>query len=1160
MKSFAMKTSKSTRTARTFVRRALPTRAVAAICGITVLCAAAAAALAADTNGPAAPVVTNATSRPVQDAAVLRAPNISWPKTGAGAGSSANVGNVASTTTQPSTQQPTSTSATATLASRADVVNAPSSSPAADAPAALPGARQETLADILGFDPIEVDAQRSREAAAAAREEAKLQARRDADAAMKAKLKERPSTEETLNRYEARLLADTRVSFGVTRTVDAPQPSVEEIAGKSASTPAPDAAAATARVAGGSRGKGLDAALTPDEMAILRHIRAEVNPNVLVLEDEQAGDAGTATVSVMTEQYGEMAAGATPQTRVSMQKSGGAFNSNAYGRVGADDVAGAAAAAQKEQEPTLELDDVEAFSRETERNVDESEDGALDADAVDPVVAESDEALVELEDECFSALDPYTSLLVAYEPTYEWTESILEYVESILRTLEDSPVESRALVAELKRKTQEADSIKKRLEAADQIERASRDPWNGGERPELSARYTLAQRLELVESFKNALERRIFLWNHAADFFAARSRGQLREPQDLTRQEMELLLKATNDVKAFFGDAANGRSWRASFDVDALADELRQALELPGDDRALAMARKPAGIDAKRATVGYLGRYAVSTPADPYLDKMLAEDDPVLDAAQKERERRMRFLHDRVNAIAYKIEKTPMTQEQRQVFNRPTLTAWANMIAGFAGDQTNGLALLVAFERYERTAGGHSGRTLQQTALRMTTSQSEICRLYGRAIDVIYDNPNVKAYVSEALINRLLPVRDPEFAVVQETVLNNPVVGNRRVDTKVSIKLQPDPNRLLMSLNIQGRVHANTSSAVFNAKLHNESYATYVGRKTLEWRDTGIAYSPASVNASTANRLDSVETDVDFLPIVGDLARGVTRSSYESRQGEIEAEAKAKVVNETRARFDKEANERFDTVNATLRNGFFRNMSNLGLSLRTQRSRTTEDWLLASMRFGADYALGCQATEPATLPGAFADIKIHESSINSFLTQLDLAGRNFTPRQTLDYIADRLNKPALKEMQIEESELSFTFAKTDPITARFFEDRACLVLRFENMTLGAKSWDNIEVQVAYRPAQTDDGAPAFIRDGAIELYGPASVMEQIPVRAVFSKIFPAQKSIDLRADMLSKDERFAGLALGLCRISKGWFAISVVKDSHYSHEIQKTYL
>ena len=973
-----------------------------------------------------------------------------------------------------------------------------------------------SLADILGFDPVAVDATRERPQTVA---------------------KERkPARQDAIDRYETELLADRRVPYGLMRTVRQPRNQSKTTAAK---TETPNDA-------------------HPENAATNEALGAKF---VEIDQDQSDLPAVVVTVETPTEKNG--AANRPEDSTTQNQRSanverpqqpvnfkGKTFNSNAYKN---DENVKAVPV----EDETLELDDVQEFYQETEPRVRDKEDDALDEAAFEPPTDDVEDSVAILQDECFAALDPYTSLFIKYEPTYEWTESILEYVESILTSIEDSPEQTRALLDELKRKTQEADDIKAKLENADKLERASRDPWNGGEQPILCARYALSQRLELVETFKNALERRIFLWRHAADFFAARNRGELRESQPLARPELELLLNATRDVRDFFGDAANGRSWRASFDVDAIAAEIEQALELP----TLPAQSVATHSRAKKAdSVGYLGKLAYSIPADAYLDQALEEDAKTRSEVEKERERRMTFLQDRINAIAYKIEKTPMTAEQRRVFQRPATATWANMILGLAGDQLNGMPLLIAFEKYERVAGGHAGRNLQQLALRMTTSQSEACRLYGRAIDVVYDNPNVKAYVSEALINRLLPVRDPEFEVVQETVLNNPVVGRRRVDTQVSIQLVPDPNRLLMSLNINGRMSANTSSAVMSAKLYNESYANYVGRKTLEWRDSGIAYSPASVDASSAARLNAVETDVDFMPIVGDLARGLTRSQYESRQGEIERETREKVIRQTRTRFDKEANERFDAVNAKLREGFFRNMSNLGLSLRTQRSRTTDDWLLASLRFGADYALGCQATEPATLPGAFADIKVHESAINSFLTQLEFAGKTFTPRQALDYIADRMNKPKLKEVEIEESELSFTFAKADPITTRFFEDRICLILRFSNLTLGQKSWDDVETEIAYRPSLTEDGAPTFVRDGSIELYGPASVVEQIPIRAVFAKIFPAQKSLDLRAELLNRDERFAGLALGLCRVSRGWFAISVVKDANFRQELEKTWL
>ncbi|MGI6401646.1 MAG: hypothetical protein ACOX0A_05980 [Thermoguttaceae bacterium] len=977
---------------------------------------------------------------------------------------------------------------------------------------------RQSLADILGFDPVTAGSSDNTSSTTAEKKELVNSEHTTAKA------------EDALERYEAALLADRRIAYGVPRNIDAPRDERQLYPSDEYEIKA---------------NNGVDAAVKESPIASATNQTANISDatNVTVPIDEST-EHGPAKI---TRQYGAQTANVPFSTPTSFQPQ--QFSSSAYG--------GGAERRVEPQGATLELDDVEQFSHETETRVRDEEDAALEEGAFEAPPEEIDDSVATLLDECYAAIDPYTSLFIYYEPTYEWTESILEYVDSILKSIEESPEQTRALIAELKRKTQEADAIKKKLEAADKAARVSRDPWNGGEQPELCARYTLEERLALVDTFKNALERRVFLWNHAADYFAARNRRALLEPQDVSRQDMAVLLQSTISVREFFGDTPNGRSWRASFDVDALIAELEQALALPPEDPAVVAAR---AVRKTPNSVGYLGKLAHATQAAPYLDKMLEEEIAPKTELERERARRVQFLQDRINAVAYKLEKTPMTTAQRQVFQRPATAAWSQLITSAAGDQMNGMPLLVAFERYERIGGGDSGRALQQLALRMTTSQSEVCRLYGRAIDVLYDNPNVKAYVSEALINRLLPIRDPEFEVVQETVLNNPVVGRRRVDTLVSIKLVPHPERLLMSLAINGRMHANTSSAVMSARLHNESYANYVGSKTLEWRDTGIAYSPAVVNASSAARLNAIETNVDFVPIVGDLARGITRSQYESRQHAIEAETRAKVINQAQQQFDAEANERLDAVNAKMRAGFFQNLSNLGLALRTQRSRTTDDWLLASLRFGSDYSLGCQTTEPPTLEGAFADIKVHESSVNSFLTQLDLAGRTFTPDEARDFIADRLNKPKIKEIEIEESELSFTFTDADPVTVRFFEDRICLTLRLANLTLGQKSWDDVETEIMYRPTQTPDGKFTFMRDGVIALYGPASVMEQIPIRTVFSKIFPAQKAVDINANTMSKDERFAGLAFGLCRVSRGWFAISVIRDPRFRLELDKTYL
>ena len=774
--------------------------------------------------------------------------------------------------------------------------------------------------------------------------------------------------------------------------------------------------------------------------------------------------------------------------------------------------------------PTLQIEDVAEFAAEPELNeellaadltVDADFDDEEDFVAVDVGADEVGATVEQIADECFFALDPYSSLFIDYPPTADWTNAALLRVDEILPLLATEPERAAAIIKKFRAEIADAEPIQDAIVAADPAPTAVSvfgDANDGAaqkaDAPTLETRYSLEQRLALFDAFCCALDRRAFVWGRAADYFAAKKRGELVEAKEISTAELARIRETTAAAQAFFGDSEVGRNWRTSFEIDLLLTDVDRTLELASPK--LTTARSSAGD------------------------------------AVAERIRRMKFLRDRLNSVCYKIEKTPMTPEQRRVFERSPLNVWVATVAPFACDRADPLALLLEFEKYERDAGGEIGRTLQQTARRMTTSRSEVCRRLGKAFDVVYDNPNAKAYVSEALINRLLPIRDPEFSVVQETVLNNPVAGRRRADTQVSIELIPDPSRLLMNLNVAGRVVASTSSNVFPAKLYNESYATYLGQKTLEWRDDGFAYSPAVVSAESVNKLSGVQTDVDFIPLVGDLTREVARSQYESKQAAIRTEMKAKVAREARARIDAEANERFDAVNARMRANFFADLERLGLSLKTQRSKTTDEWLLASLRLGTDFSLGCQTTEPPTLPGAFADVKLHESAVNAALERLELSGKTLTPAETLAYLAEKLNKPGLADVAIEENELVLSFAETDPIVVRFFEDRAELRLRFAELTLGDKRWENVDVRVSYRPAVADDGTTVFERDGVVELDGPGGMRAQLALRSIFSKVFPASKAFDLRPQIFDSDERFAGLALGLARVSRGWFAISVV--------------
>lgn len=638
--------------------------------------------------------------------------------------------------------------------------------------------------------------------------------------------------------------------------------------------------------------------------------------------------------------------------------------------------------------------------------------------------------------------------------------------------------------------------------------------------PRTLSQYRPGDRIELLKAFRYQLDRRVYLWTYAAGYTLARDRGALQTGRDLNAAEIESLRAKTEAVRNYFGVSEVGKKWRSGFEVDALFESLERTARLMNQ------------TDEFQPAFGQVDADGVSV-----LDrrKTLADAQTA--------------LRDRINSICSKVRTVEMTESQRKIFGNPILADWVEALEPLVCDQGDVREMILAFEEYERTCGGDAGRRLARCAARLKNSKSEVSRQFGAAVGVIFDNPNIKVYISELFLNRFLPIRDPEFDVVQEVILNNPVAGRRRTDTQVRIKLVPDEERLLMNLYVSGKIVAATRSDVFPAKVFNQSQATYLGRKTVEWKGEKIVCSASEVAVNNSSRLSDVQTDIDFVPLLGELAREVVRGQYQSMQGQIDQETKGKIIREVRSRIDTETKERFDAVNQRLEKNFFKPLADRGLTLALRDSKTTNDWLLASLRLGEPYSLGSQTREPATLAGAFADVKVHESALNTALSRLDLAGKDFTVEGLTLHLAKTLQRPQLAKNDIDDPGFVFGMAVEDPICVSFHENRIQLRLRFDFIEFKNQYWENVEAIISYQPSFDAEGNAYLVRDGLISVDGPLSIRAQIPLRLLFSKAFPAQGAFPLKPKRFQDDERFAGLSIGLCRITEGWFAVSVIQPS-----------
>jgi len=394
----------------------------------------------------------------------------------------------------------------------------------------------------------------------------------------------------------------------------------------------------------------------------------------------------------------------------------------------------------------------------------------------------------------------------------------------------------------------------------------------------------------------------------------------------------------------------------------------------------------------------------------------------------------------------------------------------------------------------------------------------------------------------------LLPPSEPETAAFRETILQQPVVGKRQTELKISMNFHPDTERLLLSLDVVGEVSTASRSTAFGTTLFNRGQAEFTARKNIELTEKGFQLAPSEVHIQN-NRLElrGLQTNVDGVPLLSGMFRGIVMNQYEARRGDANLETRQKMAQQIRNRLDNEAKERFGEFNKKLEKLNENLRSDFGLTFEKKNAATEENWLLTSWTVRSANSLSGNTPAPETLPGAFADIKVHESTVRAVFSQLDLEGKDFTVGSLKQMLAERFNLPVIADAG-DNDDVTIRLEEKNPITVRFISGEVQIRLAFASFHLLGKTHRNFEVMVHYQPVITSDGKAALQRSKVLNLHNVKAVNAQISIRAAFGKIFPVERPYILSPKLLETDERFAGLKLGQCRIEKGWFALALVAE------------
>ena len=496
-------------------------------------------------------------------------------------------------------------------------------------------------------------------------------------------------------------------------------------------------------------------------------------------------------------------------------------------------------------------------------------------------------------------------------------------------------------------------------------------------------------------------------------------------------------------------------------------------------------------------------------------------------------------------AILKRIDASEMSPPQRQFVNAGPVGALQQELLRHVAEAADPGRALQRLERYEQTRLNADARLLAEECRFLALSPGAEYRQLGLAIERHYRNANLRMAVSGELLNRLIPSRAPEYAAVNDTVLGLPVHGQSTTQTQVRVKLLPSPNRLLLSLEVAGRVASLTSATSGPATFINDSDSMYAAHKPMEVDLGGIHLGETQVEVYNETKLRSVMTDFDGIPLFGQLVNGVARSQHEQRQPELSREVKEKVAAQAKERIDAEAGERLGRVASQLQEKVFTPMDTLCLNPTLIAGQTTEERAIARLRLAGRDQLGSCAPRPLSPADSLASVQLDQSAINNVVERLDLDGRSFTLPELSRHFARCLSRPEPSETNPDHDDVVIRFAAKDAVRVRFVEGRVEVSVSIARFAKDKRGWRDFQVRAFYRPEVSGRSAE-LVRDGIVQLIGPRlSTGAQIILRGVFSRAFSKKTPWSITPQRLATDPKLADLTITQFVIDDGWISVAL---------------
>jgi hypothetical protein len=494
--------------------------------------------------------------------------------------------------------------------------------------------------------------------------------------------------------------------------------------------------------------------------------------------------------------------------------------------------------------------------------------------------------------------------------------------------------------------------------------------------------------------------------------------------------------------------------------------------------------------------------------------------------------------------ILERMDYSRLTPEQRNFLLHPSLLDYAQEMKHLAADPVDYHALLNDLEDYELSRRSETAARIASAQQTLRWSHDEAVMRLGQELDGRYRNANLRVAISRELMNRWMPPAEPAQIPIDERIMGVRTRGSSATVARLQLRLLPSLDSWNFYLHADGEVASRTYASQGPATFFTRGRSVFQAEKQIVIRPEGVQQQDAEVAANSNTNLAGLRTDVDPIPILGNVAQAIAARQYQVRAPWAEREARSRLAWRVGETIDQQVREQIQQAEKRFTDHFQRPMQQLGVDPMPLEMQTTEDRVIARYRLAGPHQLAAYTPRPLAPGNSLMSLQIHESALNNVVDQLGWSGRRVPLKDIYDELSTLFAAPRIEPPSDLPDDVIVRFADRNPVRITFQDGRVTLTMGLAELSQGRNRWRNFVVRVHYQPAMDDPDAD-LVRDQYVELIGRLALRDQIALRGVFSRVFSREKPFNLISRRLAEEPRLEGLEISQMEIADGWFALAI---------------